>query len=116
MSCIQEEKEREEHLYGPPPPPIISERGPQTPSMFPPPSPYTSSEHSLELAAPTFLHPESLEMGPPREGQAQVCFKCTLLIVVYIFCVEFCLTVPWFTGCMYTTYTVVLMCNVLIVQ
>ena len=81
ISCIQEEKEGDGGLYEPPTSSIISEHGPQTPSMFPPPSPYSSTEHSLELAAPTFLHPESLEMGPPREEQAWVCFG--YIIVVY---------------------------------
>ena len=71
ISCIQE-KEGDGGSYEPPTPSIISERGPKTPSMFPPPSPYSSTEHSLELAAPTFLHPEYLEMGPPREEQAWV--------------------------------------------
>ena len=111
ISCIQEEKEGDGGSYEPlsPPPSIMSERGPQTPSMFPPPSPYTS-EYSLELAAPTFLHPESLEMRPPREEQAWVCFGYATVVHTY----SVWNSVPWFTG--HCTYTVVLMCNVLTAQ
>ena len=113
MSCKQEEKEREEHLYEPPSPSIISERGPQTPSMFPLPSPYLSTEHSLELAAPTFLAPESLEMLPPREDQAWVCFghNCCTYIFTYILDMQllyiyYVLSSVSLSYCTYTTYTV----------
>ena len=109
LICIQEEKEGDGGWYEPPTPSIIFERGPQTPSMFPPPSPYTS-EHSLELAPPTFLHPESLEMLPPREEQAWVCFGYATVVHTY----SVWNSVPWFTG--HCTYTVVLMCNVLTAQ
>ena len=58
MSCIQEEKEREEHLYEPSPPSIIYERDPQTPSMFPSLSPYSSTGQT-EMAETVEMELES---------------------------------------------------------
>ena len=58
MSCIQEEKEREERLYEPPPPSIMYDRDPQTPSMFPPPCPYSSTEQT-EMAETVEMELES---------------------------------------------------------
>ena len=116
ISCIQEEKEGDGGSYEPPTSSIISERGPQTPSMFPPPSPYSSTEHSLELAAPTVLHPEPLEMGLPREEQAWVCFRYTYICMYVVYwiwmysnyccmysnCISVWNSFLWFTG--YCTY------------
>ena len=80
MSRIQEEKKQEEYMYELPTSSIIS--GSQTPSMFPPPSSY-STEHSLELAVPTLLHPESLEIEPPGEEQAWVCFGYAIVVRIF---------------------------------
>ena len=74
VSKLSEEGE----WYEPPTPSIISERGPQTPSVFPPPSPY-SSERYLEVAVPTSHPPPSLELGPPRAEQPRVCFGCAVI-------------------------------------
>ena len=63
MSCIQEEKEREERLYEPTTPSIIYERDPQTLSMFPSLSTYSSTEQTkmaetveMDLESHTQVH------------------------------------------------------------
>ena len=81
---VEEEREREEDWMKAPSPYGISQWGPQTPSVFPPPSPYSYSyaESFHEEAC-------SLEMGPPRVVPTLVCFG----YVVVVFCIELCLTV-----------------------
>ena len=86
MSLSQEEKEGEWYSNEPSPSSIISQHGPQTPSVLPPPSPY-SSEWPLEVAEPASLPPPSHELGPSRAVQTQVCFGH----VVVAFCIELCL-------------------------
>ena len=86
---VEEEWEREVDWMEAPSPYGISQWGPQTPSVFPPPSPY-----SYSYAESFHEEARSLEMGPPRAVPTQVCFG----YVVVVFCTELCLTVLQFVS------------------
>ena len=86
---VEGEREREGDWMEAPSPYGISQWGPQTPSMFPPPSPY-----SYSYAESFHEEPRSLEMGPPRAVPTQVSFG----YVVVVFCIELCLTVLQFVS------------------
>ena len=79
-----EKREREKDCIEAHSPCGISQWGPQTPSEFPPPSPY-----SYPYAEPFHEKAPSLEMERPEALPAEVCFD----YVVFEFCIEFCLTV-----------------------
>ena len=83
LTQAEAEQEREGDWIEAPSPYGISQWGPQTPSVFPPPSPYTYS-----YAESFHEEAHSLEMGPPGAVPAQVCFG----YVVVVLCTQLCLT------------------------
>ena len=78
-----EEMEVEGEVWREPPSPYsISYLGPQTPSFFPPPSPYSYLDPSLEVAPPPPLYPPTLGMGPWTAVQPLVCFARVVVCCV----------------------------------
>ena len=94
VSCLihsqrEEDQERVGDWIEPLSPYGIAQWGRQTPSVFPPPSPY-----SYSYARSFHEEAHSPGMGPPRAVPTQVCFGH----VVVVFCIELCLTVLQFVS------------------